>query len=250
MVGGIQVSKIVFAGHSIVKGTDYGGVTSTDTFAYKIGIAAGYAAANIVIKGVSGDTSAGLLARLQSDVLSYSPDVCTVMIGANDWSNGVSIATFTTNLRSIATQITNAGIKLVLMTDNMNRGPVADFVSLGAYEDVIRKIGVEFSAPVVDIFSRMCFKAMCNDYTQYYAGTTDKIHFSIAGHTWAAQVASETSPKNMFIKTAAATAPEPSTVPAPSASDVKDLAVAVADYLIGGQTQAGLTAVSQVRARF
>ncbi|KGU84817.1 SGNH/GDSL hydrolase family protein [Pseudomonas mediterranea] len=241
------MSKIVFAGHSIVKGTDYGGVTRTDTFAYKIGTAAGYASADIYIKGVSGDTSAGLLARLQADVIGLAPDVCVIMIGANDWSTGVSVATFTANLRLIASKVIGAGIKLVLMTDNMNRGSVAEFVSLGTYEDAIRKVSVEYNCPLVDIFSRMCFKALCNDYTQYYAGTTDKIHFSIAGHTWAAQVSSETSPKDAFVKV---TSTPPVVVTEPTAQDVQDLSVAISDYLINGQLTSDLSVIEQIRSRF
>lgn len=242
------MSNIVFAGHSIVKGTDYGGVTVADTFGKKIGIANGYASADIYIKGLPGDTSAGLLARIQADVIALAPDVCVVMIGANDWLTGVSIATFTANLRLIANKIIAAGIKLVLMTDNMNRGTVAEFVSLGAYEDVIRKVSVEFNAPLIDIFSRMCFRALCNDYTQYYAGTTDKIHFSIAGHAWAAQVAGETSPKDAFVKTVVSPAPDPQ--PVPALSNVEQLSVSIADYLIGWQTSSDLSAVEQARSKF
>lgn len=54
-----HASGIVFLGDSITKGTDYGGVTLTDTFAYKIGTANGYPPASIYNKGVGSDTSAG-----------------------------------------------------------------------------------------------------------------------------------------------------------------------------------------------
>jgi hypothetical protein len=240
------MGKIVFVGHSVVKGTDYGGVTRATTFGYKVGIAAGYADADIYVRGVGSETSAGLLARIQTDVVNLAPDVCAAMIGANDWSQGVSIATFTANLRAIAKAITNAGIKLVLYTDNMNRGSVSDFISLGNYQDVTRMVAQENNAPVVDLFSRMCFKAMCNDYVQYFAGTSEKIHLSIAGHAWVAQISGECSPKNIFVKTVDTTPPVTVT---PSAPTLSDLSLAVADYLIGGQTPALLTTVGTIRAK-
>lgn len=240
------MGKIVFIGHSLIKGIDYGGVTRVDTFAYKIGVAAGYSPADICIKGVSGDTAAGLLARLQPDVIGLVPDVCVVMIGANDWSSGVTIAAFTRHLRAIAQAIVDAGVKLVLFTDNMNRGSVAEFVSLGFFQDVIRKIAVEFDAPVVDVFSRMCFKALCNDHVQYYSSATEKIHLSVAGNNWVAQIAAETSPKDMFVKSPV-TAPPIEDSPE---GDVRALSLALADYLLGGQTEEDLNLIEDIRVTF
>jgi lysophospholipase L1-like esterase len=198
MAGRNQMSKIIFVGHSVVKGTDYGGVTATDTFGYKIGIAAGYAPADIVVKGVGSEKSAGLLARLPTDVPAGVYDVCVVMIGANDWSTGVSVATFTSNLRAIANYLSGIGTKMVLMTDNMYRGSVAQFIAFGAYQDATRGIALEFDAPLIDIFARMCYHGVCLDHAKYYANTTDLMHFSILGHTWAANVAMGVSPHNIF----------------------------------------------------
>lgn len=146
------MGKIVFVGHSVPKGTDYGGVTRTDTFGYKIGIAAGYADADIYIRGVGSEVSSGLLARIPTDVIALAPDVCGVMIGANDWGLNIPVATFKANLRAIASAITSAGIKLVLFTDNMVRGDQAGFLSIGKYEDAIRDIAVEFNCPLVDTY--------------------------------------------------------------------------------------------------
>lgn len=66
------MSKIVFIGDSLTKGIGYGGVTATDTFAYKIGIANGYAPADILNKGVSSDTAFGVLNRIQADAVHLS----------------------------------------------------------------------------------------------------------------------------------------------------------------------------------
>jgi len=194
------MGKIVFVGHSVPKGTDYGGVTRVDTFGYKIGIANGYADSDIYIRGIGSETSAGLLARTQADVIDLDPDVCVAMTGANDWGTGVSVATFKANLLAFGQMVLAAGIKLVLFTDNMIRGDLNTFVNVDKYENATRDVARALNCPVIDIYSRMCYNALCGSYTQYYAGGTDVIHLSVLGHTWVAGIAAQASPQSAFKK--------------------------------------------------
>ena len=88
--------KIIFIGNSIVagypfsKGSSFVGVLRKilkgdggdalpqPDFAKSVGF-------SIVNKGVNGDTTAGIAARLQADVLEHEPDVVFVMTGTNDF---------------------------------------------------------------------------------------------------------------------------------------------------------------------
>jgi acyl-CoA thioesterase I len=65
--------------------------------------------------GVSGDTTATAMARLDRDVLSKDPRVVIVGLGGNDFLRGVPIATTEENLRTIVRQIQGAGAMAVLL---------------------------------------------------------------------------------------------------------------------------------------
>ncbi|MEM8672532.1 MAG: GDSL-type esterase/lipase family protein [Cyanobacteria bacterium P01_G01_bin.67] len=62
----------------------------------------------VMNSGVPGDNSRGALNRLKSDVLDYSPDLVTVLLGTADASNrkGIDIEEYEHNLSSIIEQIT------------------------------------------------------------------------------------------------------------------------------------------------
>lgn len=105
--------KIVFLGDSLTASQE---VVLTDRWAYKVGITNGYAPANIINAGISGNRSDQMLSRLQADVLAHNPDVCVLMLTVNDRTNNVPIATHEANYRNIIAQLKNAGIKVVVMS--------------------------------------------------------------------------------------------------------------------------------------
>lgn len=189
------MGKIVFIGDSITKGTDYGGVTTTDTFAYKIGVANGYAPADIYNKGVSSDTSGGVLSRFQSDVVSLSPDVCVLMIGHNDRAQNVAVSTFTANLQAISDACVVAGIKLVIMTPPMERGSNALFVAFNPYLQAMENVASQYDLELVDQYREFCYAALRNQYTSLYV---DTIHLTISGHTYVAGYAGRDKHQGVF----------------------------------------------------
>lgn len=65
--------------------------------------------------GVSGDTTAGALERIDRDVLANSPRIVIVGLGGNDFLRGVPMANTEQNLRSIVRQIQQAGAMVVLL---------------------------------------------------------------------------------------------------------------------------------------
>lgn len=69
----------------------------------------------IINAGVSGDTTARALARLQTDVLVHNPKLVIVWLGANDAKNRVPKDVTYANLKSIVTSCHDAGAIVVLV---------------------------------------------------------------------------------------------------------------------------------------
>jgi len=101
---------VVFLGDSIAAGD---GVSPDVTFAQRLGVALGVPVRNA---GISGDTTAGGLRRLETDVLAYRPRLVVVELGLNDavdhhWP---AEATFG-NLRKIVRRLRKDGAGVVLI---------------------------------------------------------------------------------------------------------------------------------------
>lgn len=69
----------------------------------------------IVNKGVNGNTSAAVLARLQSDVIANAPKVVFLHACNNDYTQGVPISTRLANIQASINALVAAGIKVVLL---------------------------------------------------------------------------------------------------------------------------------------
>lgn len=65
---------------------------------------------------VGGNTSANMLARFDSDVTPYAPNIVTLLAGTNDIATGVAFATFQANIAAIVTKIRTIGAVPVLGT--------------------------------------------------------------------------------------------------------------------------------------
>lgn len=69
----------------------------------------------VINAGVSGDTTASALARLDGDVLARDPRIVIVGLGGNDFLNGVPIQTTEANLREIVHKVEGAGAMVMLL---------------------------------------------------------------------------------------------------------------------------------------
>ena len=78
----------------------------------------------VVNAGVSGDTSAGGLRRLDW-VLRSRPEIVIVALGANDGLRGLSIAALRDNLTAIVTRLRAGGVRVLLVGMRLppNYGP-------------------------------------------------------------------------------------------------------------------------------
>lgn len=193
------MSKILWSGTSVTKGTSYGGVTTTDTYAYKIGISNGYAPADIINKGVNSDTSAGMAARLGTDVIACSPDVCVVECLINDWATGVPLSTYQTNITAIFAALNAAGIKPVGMITSFQRGPTADFLALQPYLRAFEDIATAAGAPLVDFYREMAASYFYCTEAQFNALFVDNVHLTTAGHIQAWRLATRARFNGVFL---------------------------------------------------
>lgn len=66
--------------------------------------------------GIGGNTTTAMLARFDSDVTPYKPNVVCLMAGTNDVSQNVTTATFQSNVRAIHAKCREIGAALVLST--------------------------------------------------------------------------------------------------------------------------------------
>lgn len=73
------------------------------------------AGVEIINAGVSGDTTEGALARIDTDVMAHDPRIVIVGLGGNDFLRRVPIATTEANLRTIVKRIQADGAMVVLL---------------------------------------------------------------------------------------------------------------------------------------
>ncbi len=88
--------KIIFLGDSITRGIQLAKNTIWTSY-----IAEQNPNDTIINKGIAGDTSIGMLTRLQTDVISQSPDLLHIMGGLNDLVCGVDIKQIQCNLHTM-----------------------------------------------------------------------------------------------------------------------------------------------------
>jgi len=100
----------------------------------------------VINSGVSGDTSAGGLARLDW-ILGQEPDVVVVALGANDGLRGLSLVDMEGNLRAIVARARAAGARLLLAGMRMppNYGP--EYVE--GFRAVFPRVAEELDVPFV-----------------------------------------------------------------------------------------------------
>ncbi len=140
-----DVPTVVFLGDSLTAG--YG---LPEAQAFPARLAERFAEEGLPFRavnaGVSGDTSAGGLARLDW-VLSTDPDVVVVELGPNDGLRGLDLEMTESNLRAIVTRARDAGARVLLVGMRIppNYGP--DYA--GRFEALYPRLAEELDVPLV-----------------------------------------------------------------------------------------------------
>ncbi len=141
------------------------------------------AAVTVLNAGISGDSSRGGLARLERDVLSFSPDLVTVNFGLNDSMNADTergVEAYRKNMRAMLEKILASGAEAMLVTPNFMCSYVHTMVEgenlrsvaaraaqvqnegiLGRYVDAAREAARALNVPVADAYRRWEQMAAC-----------------------------------------------------------------------------------------
>ena len=137
--------RVVFLGDSLTAGL---GLAAEEAYPAQLGRAwreAGLAV-EVVNAGVSGDTTAGGVRRLDW-LLGQKPAVVVVALGANDMLRGIPVEEIEANLRNIVRRSKEAGADVVLvgMRANPTLGP-----DYGAgFDGIYPRLAAELAVPLV-----------------------------------------------------------------------------------------------------
>jgi acyl-CoA thioesterase-1 len=137
--------RVVFLGDSLTAGL---GLGEEQAFPAVVGreLAAAGRPIRVVNAGVSGDTSAGGLARLDW-ILRQQPDVVVVELGPNDGLRGLPLAMTEDNLRRIVERSLGAGARVLLVGMQIPPNYGADYA--GAFHDLYPRLAAELDVPLV-----------------------------------------------------------------------------------------------------
>jgi lysophospholipase L1-like esterase len=195
------MSKIVWLGASTTLATGYGGVTSTQSFAYLTSIYWGYAPSDYINAGVGSSDTADMISRLSADVLAHSPAVCVVNAGGiADMANSVSLSTYKSNLNTIFTALQGAGIKVAAVNDVMKRyANLTLFDQFRTYSEAYEEVAAQLGVPVVDIYREYALSYIIDGYTTWNSYYVDDVHQTIAGNAWVAGVLSRPRYTGLFV---------------------------------------------------
>jgi acyl-CoA thioesterase-1 len=136
---------VVFLGDSLTAGY---GLAAGESFPSILerGLRADGATVRVVNAGVSGDTSAGALRRLDW-VLRQHPDVVVVELGANDALRGQPTSGIEANLRAIVLQSRDGGAKVLLVGMRIPTSYGPDYA--GEFAAIYPRLAKELGVPVV-----------------------------------------------------------------------------------------------------
>lgn len=104
--------------------------------------------------GIGGDVSAGMLKRLDRDVLARHPTSVMLCCGLNDLARGVPITNYEATVATIAERLKTEHVGLVLFTTSNLRGGknAAELELLGA---AVHRVAHRYGLPVAEVYDRM-----------------------------------------------------------------------------------------------
>ena len=111
--------------------------------------AMGYKNTEVVNSGLSGETSTGLVNRLDW-VLQTKPDVTILTIGANDAIRGIDVATIEANIRTAVKRLQDNGSVVILGGMSIYDNLGDDYVA--AFSDIYPRVAKDMSVPLIPFF--------------------------------------------------------------------------------------------------
>lgn len=167
---------VVFLGDSLTAGLGLGLEQTYPSLVAEL-VAARGLPIRVVNAGVSGDTTAGGLARLDW-VLAQRPDLLVVGLGANDGLRGQPLGEVEANLRRIVERARGSGSKVLVLGMQIPRSYGPDYAD--AFADIYPRLARELGVPLVPFL------------LEGVAGVPelnleDGIHPNAEGHRWMAE---------------------------------------------------------------
>lgn len=143
----------------------------------------------VINAGVSGNTAAQALARIERDVIVHQPDLVAVQLGMNDVVR-TPAETFAENLRAIVARLHAHGAEVLLMTPNAidpadQHWPAA---KVEAYADIVRSLAAEQHVPLADTHGAFAQRRQLGG-PAWHRLLSDFIHPNFHGHTLIARTA-------------------------------------------------------------
>jgi lysophospholipase L1-like esterase len=180
-------NKCVFLGDSLTKWQD-AGYSQRVSLANLAAILSNQRLRYARNAGIGGDTTAQMLARFDSDVTPYAPNVVHLLGGTNDTAS--TVADTLTNLASIVGKIRSIGAVPVIGTPPpKSAASTAERTRLAALAAGIKRYAENQGIPLVDYRRALVDPATGGYLTAYY---NDGTHPNDAGFTLMGQLCSDT----------------------------------------------------------
>lgn len=195
-----MVKKIVFFGDSITEG-QYVEPPYRWTDLLEKRILGSEEGAQVLNKGISGQTSRQALLRFENDVQAVCPDILTIQFGLNDcnyWDTDrghprVSLESYAANIQEMIDRAIIFGVKKIVIANN-HRTLRTKILSGGKsledsrliYNDAIKKVAHKNNVLFCDIDA--WFNLVDDDlYPCYLLSEPDLLHLSRKGHEYYAE---------------------------------------------------------------
>ncbi|MFZ9202072.1 MAG: SGNH/GDSL hydrolase family protein [Opitutales bacterium] len=145
----------LFTGDSITHGALHtkGWRGFTEIFAERIRFELNRRSDMVVNTGISGDTTAGIVAALDWRLTRFQPDVTFVMFGMNDSVIGPDLPNYEANLRKVVAEARkNGGIAVLMRVNPCLPGSAQEkrHAKLEAYMDAVAKVAADEKLILVD----------------------------------------------------------------------------------------------------
>ncbi|MDN5665669.1 MAG: arylesterase [Psychrobacter sp.] len=111
--------------------------------------AMGYKNTEVINSGLSGETSTGLVNRLDW-VLQTKPDVTILTIGANDAIRGIDVATIEANIRTAVKRLQDNGSVVILGGMSIYDNLGSDYVA--AFSDIYPRVAKDMNVTLIPFF--------------------------------------------------------------------------------------------------
>ena len=142
---------------------------------------------NVIVhnRGIGGDSTPRVLARLKTDVLDIKPDIVVLLVGGNDAAPDQSVpkATTAANLDKIIASVRNYGGKILLLQYHVIINPEKPekmWAHLDSNNGLIAEVAAKNNVPVLDMSVPMKNGLKRHPLSEI-VNTEDGVHLSPAG---------------------------------------------------------------------